>query len=115
MIDNTVSTPYIRLLPFLLKAYAEIDSPIEVSMPYIGLHPFLQYPSKTNDFSVCSNPKFAHVFQPGPFFLFFRLIFGFFEIFPKYILKPISVLYLTFHPYSRKNFRLLPPSPFSSP
>ncbi len=77
-------------------------------MPYIGLYPFLRYPSRTNDFSACSNPKFAHVFELGPFFLFFRLIFGFFEIFPKYIPKPISVLYLTFHPYARKNF-----SPFT--
>lgn len=65
MIDNTVSTPYIRLLPFLLKAYAEIDSPIEVSMPYIGLHPFLRSPFKTNVFPVRSDPEFAYVFESG--------------------------------------------------
>ena len=54
-------------------------------MPYIGLLPFLRYPSKTNDFSICSKPKFAYVFEIG---LFFRLIFGFFDIFPKLFSKP---------------------------
>ncbi len=85
-------------------------------MPYIGLPSFLRYPSKTNDFSACSNPKFAHVFELSPFFLFFRLIFGFFEFFskfsPNHSPKPISVLYLTFRPYARKNFQPFIYKPF---
>ena len=36
-----------------------------VSMPYIGLHPFLRSPFKTNVFPVRSDPEFAYVFESG--------------------------------------------------
>lgn len=87
-----------RALPISTRyCIKDLQNALVVSMPYIGLPSFLRYPSRTNDFSVCSNPKFAHVFELGPFFLFFRLIFGFFEFFSKspQIIPQNSYLYYT--------------------
>ena len=64
-----------------IRPKPKLSPNIFVSMPYIGLLPFLRYPSKTNDFPACSNPKFAYVFEKGRFFILFRLIFGFLKIF----------------------------------
>ena len=56
---SSVSMPYIGLLPFLpVQLKGEKDEKYNVSMPYIGLLPFLQYPLKNLIKSMVSGTVF---------------------------------------------------------
>ena len=92
---HNVSMPYVGLTPFLHDLQKRISEFLLVSMPYIGLTPFLRYPFRNPLFMRLPRPIFASNSQNILKTRVFRPFFGLFcnhSLIALIIMKKYSVL-----------------------